>query len=890
MELAGLKVVMDADFSAVENAFAQANAMASQFAANVKNAFDNIGGGKFKFDTGASQAAQDAKAYAQAAREQAKATLDAAKAKDIEERAVQRVNAVRNREKDLYGQLVAESQELVRSYYNAAAAIIKNGDAAGITAEKLEEMRIAALNGQTQLRGIEAGAGRFQRGVGDYSGALNGLRISAQYLSGEIPNFFQSLQIGLRSVTNNIQPLILNLQALRQENERLAASGKPTINAFKAVAGAFLNWQTALLVGIGLLAKYGPELYKMATGGTAAADAVKKFGENQKELTQAFESGLTSAARNISSIKGLNTTITSGNIPMEARIKAYKEAEKLYPSYLGHISQESALNGGLSKVINDQLVPALLSAAKARGFENQLTKLTEQEIILRQSLSQAIKDQAKEGAKLMATNERLAASGNKPGPLASGALEGNYDRAAIAVKKYRDEIIKNLGAQKEIGGEFEKQLQLNDKLDTSGKDYGTYKEKAVKNVRTVTDALQDLIVKNKEADLELSTGAATIEQTLQKKLSNYRSYITEVTKQSKFTISFDDSRVASAQNQIESLSKSLVDLKSNDEIDKILQSANASISDIQSNELDGTITKLESLTQQLNIAKQAKRNLVKNDEGGISDSFISYYSDQIKELTVQLNSAKIEESARKMAESFSLIDREVSTGFIKNSDGISEKISLIRQEMKSLIDVNQQGSESFKNLQKQLDSLNLEKVSDTIDQFKKSISETLTKSFETLGESLGNMFSGGKFDFIGGILNLLGSQLKKLGEYLIEVGIAREAIGVALKTLNFTGVGAIAAGVAAVALGQILQNAAQKRTETGFADGGVVYGPTRALVGEYAGARGNPEVIAPLSKLTSILRQQNIGNMRPVPVVLNTRIQGSDLLLVQERATRAKNR
>lgn len=38
-----------------------------------------------------------------------------------------------------------------------------------------------------------------------------------------------------------------------------------------------------------------------------------------------------------------------------------------------------------------------------------------------------------------------------------------------------------------------------------------------------------------------------------------------------------------------------------------------------------------------------------------------------------------------------------------------------------------------------------------------------------------------------------------------------------------------------------------------FADGGLVYGKTTAIVGEYAGAGSNPEVIAPLSKLRNIL-------------------------------------
>ena len=40
-----------------------------------------------------------------------------------------------------------------------------------------------------------------------------------------------------------------------------------------------------------------------------------------------------------------------------------------------------------------------------------------------------------------------------------------------------------------------------------------------------------------------------------------------------------------------------------------------------------------------------------------------------------------------------------------------------------------------------------------------------------------------------------------------------------------------------------------------FAKGGIVSGPTLAMVGEYAGASGNPEVIAPLDKLRGMLKE-----------------------------------
>jgi hypothetical protein len=38
-----------------------------------------------------------------------------------------------------------------------------------------------------------------------------------------------------------------------------------------------------------------------------------------------------------------------------------------------------------------------------------------------------------------------------------------------------------------------------------------------------------------------------------------------------------------------------------------------------------------------------------------------------------------------------------------------------------------------------------------------------------------------------------------------------------------------------------------------YADGGIAYGPTLGIFGEYAGAANNPEVVAPLDKLRNML-------------------------------------
>ncbi len=67
-----------------------------------------------------------------------------------------------------------------------------------------------------------------------------------------------------------------------------------------------------------------------------------------------------------------------------------------------------------------------------------------------------------------------------------------------------------------------------------------------------------------------------------------------------------------------------------------------------------------------------------------------------------------------------------------------------------------------------------------------------------------------------------------------------------------------------------------------FADGGIVSGPTLGLVGEYPGAKTNPEVIAPLDKLRSMMGGQNVQ--------VTGKISGRDILLTSEMSSIDRNR
>ena len=72
-----------------------------------------------------------------------------------------------------------------------------------------------------------------------------------------------------------------------------------------------------------------------------------------------------------------------------------------------------------------------------------------------------------------------------------------------------------------------------------------------------------------------------------------------------------------------------------------------------------------------------------------------------------------------------------------------------------------------------------------------------------------------------------------------------------------------------------------------FADGGIVSGTTLGIMGEYAGARNNPEVIAPLDKLKGMLSDVGPGESG---FVAETKLRGQDILVAVNRASAYKNR
>jgi TP901 family phage tail tape measure protein len=198
----------------------------------------------------------------------------------------------------------------------------------------------------------------------------------------------------------------------------------------------------------------------------------------------------------------------------------------------------------------------------------------------------------------------------------------------------------------------------------------------------------------------------------------------------------------------------------------------------------------------------------------------------------------------------------------------------------------------------QVDEKQLKKDTQTIgeayDELKKDLDEFYAMT-QAVGAEVGNAFNGMAQSMISslglaesGIQGFLGSMLSMIGE-IISMLLAN---AVANAIAGATG-GALGTGPAApftlpmfitTMVGGVM---AAFAAIPKFADGGIVSGTTLGVMGEYTGAKQNPEVIAPLNKLEGMIgakqpQQVNVGG--------EFRIQGQDLVVALQRAERNRSR
>lgn len=178
-----------------------------------------------------------------------------------------------------YNQLYAQYQ-LNKIALNALGSEFRKGTAEGMAFEEM-------VRGQYfQLRKMQEATGNYALGVGDYKQAFRGVGFSVQQVVRELPSAAISLNTFFLAISNNIPILVDDLRALKAENRALAAQGEPTKSALKAIASSLISWQTALVVVLAVLSKYGKEIIDWIGSLFKAKNAVLSVAEMTRAMSE----------------------------------------------------------------------------------------------------------------------------------------------------------------------------------------------------------------------------------------------------------------------------------------------------------------------------------------------------------------------------------------------------------------------------------------------------------------------------------------------------------------------------------------------------------------------------------------------------------------------------
>ena len=198
-------------------------------------------------------------------------------------------------------------------------------------------------------------------------------------------------------------------------------------------------------------------------------------------------------------------------------------------------------------------------------------------------------------------------------------------------------------------------------------------------------------------------------------------------------------------------------------------------------------------------------------------------------------------------------------------DLLPDKIESISAANERLKQTNEDVAKSFKNIEPTIKS-----IDDLLNPMQKSLVMGV-EAFANLAES--------GFKSMKDLAAAVRQSIAVIVGDMIKVFVAKALAGLPPSPFML----AIAPAIAALA-GSLGKSLIMKIGAPALAEGGLATAPTTAMVGDNRNARVDPEVIAPLSKLKSMMGDMGVGG------TLETRISGNDLIILLNRSQKGLNR
>ena len=271
------------------------------------------------------------------------------------------------------GSLVALREQLKRLQQEYDNLGNREGTRGQQLREEIQDINKAVME-------AEAATGRFQRNVGNYTGATNYLNTSVQQLVRELPSAAYGVNILISALSNNIGQLTDAIELSKKANAELKAQNKSTIPVWRQVLSSVVSWQTALMVGVTLLTMYGDKVIKWIADlfkGKQALDQIREsqqeFNAYQKKMNEDWRNNVAqTAGENIAAYQKLVREYNALGNNMQAKKKFITKNQEAFHN-LGFSVNSVRDAENLFVKNTDAVVKALVARARAAAYEQQIT-------------------------------------------------------------------------------------------------------------------------------------------------------------------------------------------------------------------------------------------------------------------------------------------------------------------------------------------------------------------------------------------------------------------------------------------------------------------------------------------------------------------------------------
>lgn len=253
------------------------------------------------------------------------------------------------------------------------------------------QKQIQSLN--TEISAAEQATGRYQRNVGNYASAWNGLGMSVQQVARELPSLAIGWNTFFLAISNNLPMLANELKKASAEYKAFKAAVAAGNNdvakvtpVWKQLISSIFSWQTALVVAITMLSVYGKDIIEWTKNLFGADTAQKRLNESLKEFNNLVEKGQANA-------KLLFDAVKRTEEGTQGRANAIREINKAYGEYLPYLlSEKSSLDelNNAYKVVTKSIQEATAAKVQQKAIDEATEDSIKNQVSIMDDLEKSV--------------------------------------------------------------------------------------------------------------------------------------------------------------------------------------------------------------------------------------------------------------------------------------------------------------------------------------------------------------------------------------------------------------------------------------------------------------------------------------------------------------------